>query len=178
MLGAISVAITAAVIGGVISGAVVLLGVLLAELLKRQREDRQRRFELLLAGRSVMDEFIGAIDNAPSGQATLLTQRAGNALQEHVLELSSLNKRIDLRHPLKRAGRAGALNDFLLKLSAARVRLLINGVVLRKEELEALKASMVAYELAFGAGGPAGNDREIVDRYIKHGIDGGRPPDT
>lgn len=43
------------------------------------------------------------------------------------------------------------MHDFLLKLSAARVRLLIEGVGLSDKDMEALKAAMVAYEDGFAA---------------------------
>lgn len=52
---------SAAIVGGLISGGVVLTGVVLAEALRRQRENRQRRFQLLLTGRTAMDEFAVAV---------------------------------------------------------------------------------------------------------------------
>jgi hypothetical protein len=55
-----SAEMSAAIVGGLISGGVVLMGIVLAEGLRRQRESRQRRFQLLLTGRTSMDEF-GAV---------------------------------------------------------------------------------------------------------------------
>jgi hypothetical protein len=166
--------LSAAIVGGLISGGVVLLGVIFAEVLRRQRENRQRRFRLLLTGRSVMDEFAAAVEGSKeggaSGRATVFTQRSGNELMEHVLELRSLNTRMDVRHLRKRRERDRALLDFLVKLSAARVRLLIKGVGLADEEVEMLKRSMVAYEVSFGAGGPEGAERESADFYVKNGL--------
>jgi hypothetical protein len=62
MIAAIDEATFAAVIAGLISGAVVLLGVVLAESLKRQGETRKRRFVLVLTGRSLMDQFVIAVE--------------------------------------------------------------------------------------------------------------------
>lgn len=166
-----SAEMSAAIVGGFISGGVVLTGVVLAEGLRRQRENRQRRFQLLLTGRTSMDEFAVAVQ-VSKGQATLHTQRTGNDLQEHVLELRALNERADLRHLKGRRKRDRAMHDFLLKLSAARVRLLIEGVGLNDKDVEALKGAMVAYEDEFAAKPPEGTDRAVVERYIKDGLDG------
>lgn len=170
--GRMSVEMSAAIVGGFISGGVVLMGVVLAESLRRQRENRQRRFQLLLTGRTSMDEFAVAVQ-VSKGQATLHTQRTGNELQEHVLELRALNERTDLRHLNGRRKRDRAMHNFLLKLSAARVRLLIEGVGLSDEDMEALKGAMVAYEDEFAARPPEGADRVVVDRYVKEGLGGG-----
>jgi hypothetical protein len=166
-----SAEMSAAIIGGLISGGVVLMGVVLAEGLRRQRENRQRRFQLLLTGRTSMDEFAAAAQ-VSKGQATLNTQLTGNDLQAHVLELRALNQRADLRHLKGQRKRDRALHDFLLKLSAAKVRLLIEGVGLNDKDIETLKGAMVAYEDEFAAKPPEGADRAVVDRYIKDGLDG------
>jgi hypothetical protein len=62
------------------------------------------------------------------------------------------------------------MHNFLLKLSAARVRLLIEGVGLSDEDMVALKGAMVAYEDEFAARPPEGADRVVVDRYVKEGL--------
>lgn len=160
---------SAAIVGGLISGGVVLTGVVLAEALRRQRENRQRRFRLLLTGRTAMDEFAAAV-LVSKGRATLDTQRTGNELQDHVLELRALNERVDLRHFKGRRTRDMAMHDFLLKLSAARVRLLVANVGLSDKDMDALKSAMVAYEDRFAAKPPEGVERSVVERYINEGL--------
>jgi len=146
----------------------VLLGVILAESLKRQNDRRQRSFELRLMGRTLLDEFFESLDRF--GRRGNETERTGNAVQAMAAELEALVKR---GTPLKRGKstkRAAAIHAFILKFAAAKVRLQIENGALRAAEIQALKDSMVAYENTFG-GGVSDLDRELAGHYVDDGID-------
>jgi hypothetical protein len=175
MIAAIDEATFAAVIAGLISGGVVLLGVILAESLKRQGDARKRRFVLVLTGRSLMDQFVIAVE-AGNGRLTVEAQDLANALMEHVIELQTISSRRSLLYRKRRRRRSAALRPFLIKLSALRVRLMIDPPVLRREEVNALKEAMVAYEAEFGAGSDE-QARQLAMHYVENGIDSEPPGD-
>jgi hypothetical protein len=175
MIAAIDEATFAAVIAGLISGAVVLLGVVLAESLKRQGETRKRRFVLVLTGRSLMDQFVIAVE-AGNGRLTVEAQDLANALMEHVIELQTISSRRGLLYRERRKRRLAALRPFLIKLSALRVRLMIDPPVFRHQEIEALKEAMVVYETEFGAGVDE-RARQLAMHYVESGIDSAPPGD-
>jgi hypothetical protein len=175
MIASIAEGTFAAIIAGLISGAVVLLGVVLAESLKRQGERRQRRFVLVLTGRSIMDQFVVAVE-AGKGRLTVEAQGLANALMEHVIELQAINDRRGPFYRKRRKRRSEALRPFLIKLSALRVRLMIVPPVFRDGEVEALKEAMVAYEAEFGAGVDE-KARQVAVHYVDNGIDSVPPSD-
>lgn len=168
MIAGISTGTFAAIIGGLISGAVVLLGVLLAENLRTRSWRRRRIMTLLLSGHTLMDRFISTLD-PQSGMPTDKTLPAVNAVSEVVIELQALS-RIGTRMKRQiRSQQRNAMHEFILKLSAVKLRL-IRGGRFRPEEIHALMDAMSAYESLF-EGTPSEYEQAVIIRYDEHGID-------
>ena len=124
MFAAIAEATSAAIVAGLISGGVVLLGVLLAEWLRRKYERRQRIFVLRLTERDALDDFFATLDNTPEGRGEE-TRRAADRVQAMTCELEAELRRGRLPAWGKRARRADAVHRFVLMFAVARVRLQI-----------------------------------------------------
>jgi hypothetical protein len=113
---------------------------------------------------------------AGNGRLTVEAQDLANALMEHVIELQTISSRRGLLYRERRKRRLAALRPFLIKLSALRVRLMIDPPVFRHQEIEALKEAMVVYETEFGAGVDE-RARQLAMHYVESGIDSAPPGD-
>jgi predicted O-methyltransferase YrrM len=129
LFAAIAEATSAAIIGGLISGGVVLLGVLLAERLRRGYERRQRIFMLRLNEREVLDQFFATLDDKLE-RRDAETDRAADQVQAITCELEAELRRGPLPAWGKRAKRADAVRRFVLMFAAARVRILAERLLL------------------------------------------------
>lgn len=169
--------IHAAIVGGFISGIVVLLGVLVAEWLRRQwdrRQALQRATQFIT--RQLPIAMVYLTEHAP-GDRHMELDSPGWTFYQQVMSAcaeadAASRPRWTRRHNEVRA----ALDDITARMSAADLRWTRDGIYVTTNEL--ISISTAAAQLTHAVFGKRKTIDEAFTKYVKHGLGEGHESNT